>query len=197
MTTATATARPAPPRHYRFSVADYYRMADAGVFAPDERLELLNGEVFEMSPIGITHAALVGRITEWLVTELQGKAIVWVQNPLPLDKHSEPVPDFTIVRRRDDYYAGGKPGPADVLWLIEVSDTTLAMDRDKKLPLYARAKIAEAWIIDVQGRCLEVFTQPRSGGYTQQRTLRGNDRVAPAAFASLTTSFSKLTGITG
>ena len=201
ITTMTTTNTAAPsvtrPRQYRFTVADYYRMATAGVFGPDERLELLNGEVFEMSPIGQTHAALVDRINEWLVSSLQGKAIVRVQNPLPISKFSEPVPDFSIVRRREDYYADGKPGPADVLWLIEVSDSTLVMDRDVKLPLYARAKIAEVWIIDVQGRTIEVYSEPRSNGtYALHRTLRGNERIAPVALSSMTTTFRKLTGLT-
>ncbi len=160
-------------RRRRFTVHEYHRMGEAGIFAEDERVELIEGEVVEMNPIGSRHAACVRELT-WLLSRQLGEELrLDVQNPVRLGEYGEPQPDLAVVRARD--YAGSLPGPEDVLLLIEVSDTTLARDRNVKLPLYARAGIPEAWIVDLSGEAIERHTRPsEEGGYRRmERVGRG------------------------
>ena len=112
-----------------------------------------------MSPISRQHAACVDRLTELLVGELRGRAIVRVQNPIQLSDQSEPQPDFAILRRRPDFYANGHPQPSDVFALIEVSDTTLEFDRTVKVPLYAKDTIAEVWIVDLKAEAVQIYRE--------------------------------------
>jgi Uma2 family endonuclease len=154
-----------------FSVEEYYRMAAAGVLSEDDRVELVEGEIIEMSPIGSRHAACVGRLTELLGRLARNVAIVWVQNPVHIDDHSEPVPDVTLLRRRDDFYAQAKPGAADVLLLVEVSDSTLGYDRQVKVPLYARAGVPEVWLVNLPGEVIEVYARPADGRYQETRLV--------------------------
>ncbi|MGH9154510.1 MAG: Uma2 family endonuclease [Acidimicrobiales bacterium] len=174
-----------PVRH-RFTVDDYYRMAESGVLGPDDRVELIEGEIVEMSPIGSRQAACVGRLTRVFSRGLhETRAIVWVQNPVRLDQHSEPEPDLALLRPRPDYYADSHPGPGDVLLLVEVCDTTWAFDHGVKLPLYAAAGIPEVWLVNLVEATIEVSWEPGVGGYGQTRALRPSDSIAPHAFADL------------
>jgi Uma2 family endonuclease len=169
------------PARHRLDVDDYHRMADAGILGKHDRVELIDGELIDMAPIGQGHAAIVSRLTRALVMAGDRISIVWPQNPVQLDRYSEPQPDLAILRYRADFYATGEPpGPADVLLLIEVADTSLAFDRRVKLPLYARAAIAEFWIVDVQRRVLEVHRKPAGDGYTETTTYRSGDQLALA-----------------
>src|SRR2546423_8636468 len=143
-----------------FNITEYYRMAAAGVLSDDDRVELIEGEIVEMNPIGSRHAACVGRLTEFLGRLVGGEAIVWVQNPVQVNDYSEPLPDVTLLKRRVDFYAQANPGAADVLLIIEVSDTTLEYDRQVKLPLYARARIPEVWIVNTPEDTIEVYARP-------------------------------------
>ncbi len=163
------------PLPHRFTVAEYHQMAVGGVFTEDDRVELIAGEVLEMTPIGARHAGCVNRLTRLLVGVLGDRAVVSVQNPLPLGDWSEPQPDVTVLRPRADFYAGGHPQPADVLLVIEVADTTGAYDREVKAPLYLTAGIPEVWVVDLPGDALEVFRPTRSV------TLRPGDTVAVGA----------------
>ena len=155
-----APPTPAQPSRRRFTVAEYYAMADAGILAPDERVELLDGDVIAMPPINEWHASRVGRFTNTLPAQFQGQAIVWIQNPVRLDDASEPEPDIMLLRWRDDFYEGGHPGPADVLLLIEVSDTTVDYDRGAKLAAYAAAGIPEVWIVEPAGPPHRILLRP-------------------------------------
>jgi Uma2 family endonuclease len=131
----------------RFTVHDYHRMAEAGILHEDDRVELIEGEVVEMTPIGGRHASCVAELT-WLLSRQIGDELrLCVQNPVRLGEHGEPQPDLAVIRARD--YKGSLPGPEDVMLLIEVADTSLSYDREVKLPLYARAGIAEAWLVDL------------------------------------------------
>lgn len=177
-----------------FSVEDYYRMAAAGLFGPDDRVELVEGEVIEMSPIGSRHAACVGRLTELLRSLPREVAILWVQNPVRLDDYSEPVPDVTLLRRRDDFYARANPGPADVLLLIEVSDSTLEYDRQIKVPLYARAGIPEVWVVNLPGEVVEVYARPGGGVYRDARLVGRGQGLTSAAVPSLALDAEALLG---
>lgn len=150
---------------HRFSVDDYERMGQAGVLGEDDRVELLEGEIVDMTPIGSRHAACVDRLTAVFSERLGGRAIVRVQNPVRLDDWSEPQPDIALLRVRDDYYAGAHPGPDDVLLLVEVADASAASDRLSKLPLFAAAGIAETWLLDLTASTVEIYRDPAAGRY--------------------------------
>ena len=168
----------APARH-RLTVHDYHRMADAGIFGEDDRIELVAGDLIDMAPIGPGHAAVVNRLTEAFVLACAGRAIVPVQNPVRLDGSSEPQPDVAILRRRPDFYAaGGHPGPADILLLVEAADSSLRFDKTVKLPLYARAGIAEYWIVDLQRRVVDAYRGPAGDVYREKAKRRAGDELA-------------------
>jgi len=173
---------PAAPARRRFTVAEYYAMAEAGILAPDERVELLDGDVIVMPPINEWHASRVGRFTNTLPIHFQGQAIVWVQSPVRLDDASEPQPDVMLLRWRDDFYGGGHPGPADVLLLIEVSDTTVDYDRSAKLAAYAAAGIPEVWIASRRDRRIESYSDPAGDAYATVRYYEPGESIAPQAF---------------
>lgn len=150
----------APSRH-AIAVGEYLRMGEAGVFGPDARCELIEGEIIDLSPISPPHASTTNRLADLLGEAVRGRAIVSAQNPVVLGDPSAPQPDLAaLLRDRDDYYAQAHPGASDILMLIEVSDTSLAHDRNIKLPLYARFRIPEAWIIDIVGRHRDIHREP-------------------------------------
>jgi Uma2 family endonuclease len=178
----------------KFNVDDYHRMGDAGILGEDDRVELIDGEIITMAPIGQDHAGTVNRLNETLFHAFAGRAIVSVQNPVRLDDKSEPQPDFAVLRRRDDYYTSGPPGPADVLLLIEVADSSLRFDRAVKLPLYARAGIPEVWIVDLKQRTVEVHTAPRSGSFTETETKQDEDGLSPVIAPDVTITLRQVFG---
>jgi Uma2 family endonuclease len=166
-----------------FTVAQYNRMGEAGILTEDDRVELVEGEIIEMSPIGRRHAACVGRLTNLLGRLLTDRAIVWVQNPIVLDDYSEPQPDVALLRRRDDFYEQSLPTPGDVLLIVEVSDTTLEYDRQLKVPLYARAGVAEVWIVNLIEEKVEIYSGPASGAYhSTKQAGRGATINSPGVF---------------
>lgn len=177
----------------KFNAEQYERMIEAGVFPPDYRAELIEGEIIEMSPIGTHHSACVARLTK-LFSRMLDEPIVWVQCPVWVDDYSVPEPDVAVLKPRADFYAQSRPTPADVLLLIEVSDTTLAYDRKKKLPLYARAGISEVWIVNIPDEKIEIYTDPAGGAYqTTAEAVRG-DEVAARAFPSLRLKAEEILG---
>ena len=147
----------------RFTVDEYHRMAEAGILGEDDRVELIEGEIVYMSPIGGRHIACVNDLNGLLVPREGEGAIVSIQNPVRLGDHVEPEPDVTVLRWREGYRAGEMPTAADVLLLIEVADSSLNYDRQVKLRLYARALIPEVWIVNLQDRSIELYTGPSSG----------------------------------
>jgi Uma2 family endonuclease len=165
---------------HKLTVADIYRMLDAGILHEDDRVELIDGELLDMAPIGADHATTVDRLTEALVLACTGRAIVRVQNPVRLDDLNEPQPDFAILRLRPGGYRKGHPGPADVLLLVEVADSSLRFDRRVKLPLYARFGVPEVWIADLQHRVLETHRTPVDGAYADTAQHKPGERVSPA-----------------
>lgn len=171
-------ARIVPARH-RLTVDEYHRMAEAEVFAAEDRIELIEGDLIDMAPIGQGHAAIVGGLLEALFLACAGRAHVWCQNPIRLNHANEPQPDLAVLRRRADFYATGeRPGPADVLLLVEVADSSLRFDRTVKLPLYARAGIAEVWIVDLKRRVVDVHSGPVGDAYGAMTTLGAGERRA-------------------
>lgn len=174
-------AVPLVPARRLFTVDEFVRMAQADVFRPDDRLELLEGEILQMTPIGSAHAACVARLTH-IFSRLADRAVLFVQNPVRLSERSLPQPDLALLRPREDFYAAAHPGPSDVLLLVEVADTTLAYDRDVKVPLYAQAGIAEVWVVDLEGRVVWVYREPGAGGYGWVRRFGPGERLDLAAF---------------
>lgn len=166
---------------HKLDVGDYHRMADAGILGEDDRVELIDGELIDMAPIGQGHAAVVNGLNRALVIACGDKAIVSPQNPVRLDRLNEPQPDFAVLRPRADFYAAGdRPGPADVLLLVEVADSSLRLDRTVKLPLYARAGIAEVWIVDLKRRVLDAHRGPAGDVYGETTTHQAGDTLALA-----------------
>jgi Uma2 family endonuclease len=163
---------PAEITRHRFTVEEYHKMAEAGVFTEDDRVELIEGEVVEMTPIGWRHARCVSNLNMLLARFAGDRYVVSVQNPITVDEHSEPQPDLALLRVLP---TGRLPGPEEVLLVVEVSDTTLPYDRNVKLPIYARASIPEAWIVDLQGEIVEVHTDPRPSCYARTSRYRSQD----------------------
>jgi Uma2 family endonuclease len=178
----------------RFNVEDYYRMAEAGILGEDDRVELIEGEIVEMPPIGSPHGGGVKALNRLFSRLVGDRAIVSVQDPVRLSEISEPVPDVCLLRPRQDLYRDSHPRPADVLLLVEVADTTAAFDRRVKLPLYARAGIAEYWIVDLEAGIVEVFRGPGPEGYAERAEFRPGDSVAPAAFPDAVLSLGDILG---
>ena len=183
----------AEPLRRLFTRSEYHTMLEAGILQEDDRVELIEGEIWEMSPIGSKHAACVDRLNMTLAAYLQGKAIVRVQSPIGLNDLSEPQPDLSVLRFRSDFYAEDHPNPGDVVLLIEVADTTLARDRAKIL-LCARHSIPEAWLINLQEDVLEIHRRPTPQGYTEIRQLRRGKTVSPLAFPELQVNVNEILG---
>ncbi len=166
------------PTRRRFTVEEYYKMAEVGILSEDDRVELIDGEIVAMTPIGVRHAFCVNKLTAFFHRLLPDDVIIQVQNPIRLHRHAEVQPDVTVVRQRDYVRLQQHPGPEDVLLAVEVSDTTLSWDRRVKLPLYAQAGIPEVWIINLQQERIEVHSQPEGGAYKTVRRLRRGQSVA-------------------
>jgi Uma2 family endonuclease len=167
----------APARHL-ISVEAFHRMAETGILEPADRVEPIDGEIFDMSPIGVLHAAVVARLATYFSQKLGGAAVVWCRNPVRLDDASEPEPDIAILRPRADFYATSHPGPADLLLVIEVADTSLAFDLGTKVPLYARHGIPKVWVIDAATRRTRVFRRPAATGYAAETIVEPHEQLS-------------------
>ncbi|HRF38071.1 MAG TPA: Uma2 family endonuclease [Saprospiraceae bacterium] len=165
----------------RFTVADYHKMAEAGVL-PERGVELINGEIIEMSPVGSKHLFCVNALTELLTLKLAGKFIVSVQNPVRLSNFSEPEPDLAVLQRVDNRYADRLPAAKDALLLIEVADSSYVYDREVKLPAYAQSGIPECWIVNLEAQELEVFWLPVGDAYQHNKVWRAGDVVRAQYF---------------
>jgi Uma2 family endonuclease len=180
-------------KHY-FTVSEYQRMGETGVLAPGARVELIEGEIIEMSPIGSRHAACVEIISDRLHEIGRGKFLVRTQNPIVLDDFSEPEPDVSVLKSREDYYRDAHPRPQDVFLVIEVADTTVPFDRQVKLPLYARVGIPEYVIFNLADEVVECYSQPDMAGYQQSKILKRGDRFESMAVADLTLDVETILG---
>jgi len=177
---------------HRFSVEDYYRMAETGVLRSDARVELLDGRIIDMSPIGPFHGGLVNRLSRLFNRLSNGRWLVSAQNPLRVDDHSEPEPDVMLLQPTADDYTSRHPQPKDVFLLIEVADSTLEYDREEKLPVYGRAGIAEVWIVNLQDATIEVYREPHFTGYGNKTLLRAGDQAKPLAFPDAAVDVAEL-----
>ncbi|GAB4361238.1 MAG: Uma2 family endonuclease [Methylohalobius crimeensis] len=187
MHSATAEASPVMAPHRKLTVEQYHRMGETGILGADERVELIEGELIDMAPIGHFHAGLGSLLIEVLAHRTQGQAIAWVQNPIRLDRYSEPQPDFALLRYRPDHYKQSLPTAADVLLVVEIADSTVRYDREIKGALYGRHHIPEYWLINVPERCVEIYQEADEGGhgYRNQRTIR-EGLLVPESFPDIT-----------
>ena len=160
------------PRRHRITVDEYYRMAEVGLLAPDARVELIEGEIIDMAPIGTDHASVVNRINRLLVLAVGDRGIVQIQGPARLDHYSEPEPDVAVFAPRDDFYRHVRPTIAETLLVVEVSHSSVRYDRDIKVPLYARHGIREVWIVDLENGELRFCRNPQRGRYLEQSSTR-------------------------
>ena len=182
-----ATSQFVAPCRHLISAEAFHRMGEAGIFGPADRVELIDGEIIDMSPIGVMHAAIVDVLARHFGRWAGESLFIRCQNPLRLDDLSEPEPDLTILRTRADCYTTAHPGPADVLLVIEVADTSLAYDLGTKVPLYARHGIPEVWVIDAATRRTRVFRRPArsreasppfASGYAEEGIVEPGESVA-------------------
>jgi Uma2 family endonuclease len=180
------------PRKHLISAEEYLRMGEADVFAPDARLELIEGEIIEMAPIHPPHSGRVKKINELFVQRAGGRAIVSVQDPLIISGRSVPQPDLALLRARSDYYTKSHPVVADVFLVVEVADTTLRFDLRTKVPLYARCAIPEVWVLDVNEGAIHVFRELGDGAYRSAFVARVGERVACAALPEVVLEVAEL-----
>ena len=178
--------RPKAPTRRRLDTDVYYRMAEAGILTDARHVELIDGEIIDMAAIGSPHAAVTNRLARRFARALRDEAtLVNVQSPLRLDPYNEPQPDLMLLRSRDDDYRASHPSAADVLLLVEVSETSLVYDRGIKLALYAKFEVPEVWIIDLPGSAVEIYREPKDGVYVLRERLT-DGLLAPALVPGVT-----------
>lgn len=180
------------PRH-RFTVDDWHQMIEAGIFRKGQRVELLDGEIYEMTPIGPHHASVVDRIGRLLFTHFDAVANMRVQGPAMVDRRSEPEPDLLLLRKRADFYRKAHPGPDDVFLIVEVADSSLDYDH-AKLRIYAAARVAEVWIVDLRSDRVEVHRGPHDARYADVRFAQRGQQISCAAFPEVTLSVDDILG---
>ena len=179
---------------YRFSVEEFNKLGEAGIFDEDDRVELLDGEIIVMSPIGTQHAGIVMRLNWTLQRHLGDRVLLNPQNPAVLDEFSEPLPDLTLLKPRKDFYTSAHPRPEDILLLVEVSDTTLAYDRGRKLRKYAERGLREVWIVNVKQQIIEQFRVPAGFTYSSAAQFRRDQKITIEAFPDVQFVVEELIG---
>jgi Uma2 family endonuclease len=193
-TTEMATPAEDLIRRHRYTVEEYLRMGEAGILRADERVELIEGEIAEMAPIGSRHAGTVKQLGALVMKASAGHAIVSVQDPIVLGPRSAPQPDLALLRARDDFYKASHPQAQDVLLVIEVADTTQRYDRQVKVPLYARHGIPEVWIVDLESNALHVFRDPSADGYRSEARVADLGAVPVKGIPGITVDLRALFG---
>jgi Uma2 family endonuclease len=182
------------PTRTRISTDRYHMMVAKGVLTKYDRIELIEGEMFDMAPIGSGHSAITSRLHELFVLAASRAATVVSGGPVVLGEFSEPQPDLMLLKRRADFYSGAHPVSADVLLLIEVADSSLAYDQGVKLSLYARYGVGEYWVVDVEGRCIHTYREPGAKGYARTLAFTAADTVTPQAFPDVKITVGDLFG---
>ena len=172
----------AEPVKRLFTVSEYHSLTEAGILTEDDRVELIEGEIFQMAPIGNRHAGCVNRLNHLLSLGLGDRALVSVQNPIVLDDHSEMEPDLSVLHPRADYYSSSRPTPEDTFVVIEVAVSSARFDRFKKIPVYARNGVPEVWLVDLTNDRIEVYREPSGMSYRNVHRFEAGDRISPLAF---------------
>lgn len=181
------------PTRHRFTLDEYHRLGEMGLFSEDDRVELVDGEIIEMTPIGLRHAACVKRFNALLSHQVGTRSILSIQDPLRV-LDSEPVPDLAILRYRDDFYAGKAAAAEDALLVIEVADSSLHYDQTVKAPLYAQAGIPELWVIDLNDNLIWVYLEPSDKGYLSIKAHQRGSSITPQAFADIPLNVNDILG---
>lgn len=190
----TAPSERALPAPHLFTVDEYYRMAEIGLLTEDSRVELIDGVIIDMPPIRPGHSGNVIWFTDAFRELLGGLAQLSIQNPVRLGLRVEPQPDVMLLRPRADHYRTSHPGPEDVLLLVEVADSSLTYDRKTKARIYARAGIADYWIVNLVGSALEVHRDPARSRYRSVQVLKHGDVLHPLAFPDVSIAVSDILG---
>jgi Uma2 family endonuclease len=172
----------APIAKKLFTVDEYYRIYQAGVLNEDDRVELINGEIVYMSPTGTKHATCVDRLNHILMSQLIDRIQLRVQSSIQLPPNSQPQPDLALLKRKADFYVSAHPTPADIYLLIEVADSSIAFDRNVKIPMYAAAGIPEVWLVDVEAQSIEVYRQPESDSYAEIQIFKPGESIGLQSF---------------
>ncbi len=159
------------------TVDEYYKMAEVGILKPTDRVELIHGDIYEMSPIGSKHASVVNKLSKTLNELFAGETVISIQAPVRIDNENEPEPDIAILKFKPDFYASAHPGPTDTLAIIEVSDTSIQFDQSVKLPLYASANIPVYWIVDIEANQITVHTGPKGKEYKEKAFYQPSDDI--------------------
>jgi Uma2 family endonuclease len=180
------------PQRHRITADEYCRMAEIGLLAPEARVELIDGEILDMPPIGKDHESVVDQLTHLFVRAVDELAIVRVQGSVRLGSMSMPQPDITVLKPRPDFYRSRRALASDVLLIIEVSDSTLRFDRDVKVPLYARHGIPEVWIVDLQHDRLHFYRSLVDGEYRDEASTSDPGVASPAALPQISVDVSRL-----
>lgn len=183
-----------PRRRFPVTVEMYHALGESGTIEPDKRIELIDGEMYEMSPIGNLHARCVKLLANFLIGLFSGRQIIGVQDPIILDDRSEPQPDIAVLAYREDFYKDALPSAADVRIVMEVSDSTVAFDRKRKLPKYASAGIQEVWLIDLGSEQVEVHLEPEGQAYGKVKTYRRGERAVSENLPELSIGVDELFG---
>lgn len=170
---------------HRFSALDYHRMIETGVLSARARVELLDGQIVDMSPIGPLHGGVTNYLNQYFNQRANQRFLVVTQNPVRLDDHSEPQPDLMLCLPARDYFRARHPVPAEVFLLVEVADTTLAYDQGQKLAAYARACVKEVWIVNLTDLTVEVYREPMDGRYESETVVHMGEAASPLTFPDL------------
>ena len=174
-----------PPTRFKLTVEQYHRMGEAGILHEDDRVELIDGELIRMAPIGSMHCGLVSRLNRMLVERAAGRGVVWPQNSLILSDVTEPQPDLVLLRWRADDYMGALPTAAHALLVVEIADSSLRYDRDVKLRFYAESGVPELWIVDVRQPRLLVYREPEGPSYRVGQILVAGETASCSRLPSL------------
>lgn len=183
------------PSRKLFTVDEYYRMLDVGVIRPDDRIELIEGEIVQMAPMSCKHGGCITYLIQVLNELVNGKAIVNSQIPLHLNDYSEPEPDVCILKNREDFYRNAHATPKDILLVIEVSLSTLSYDLNAKIPMYANSGVIEVWVVDLENEEVHQFTEPLDGEYQNHIIHQKNETVQAQQIESAVLSVNDILGI--
>ncbi len=174
------------------TIDDYHRMIETGIIHEGERIELISGQILNMAAKGTRHTVTTTRLLRELLALIGQRAIVHCQEPITMPDNSEPEPDVTIAKWRDDEYLGSHPVPADIILVIEVADSTLGFDRNTKAPLYASAGISEYWIVNLVDDRLEIYTQPEGDIYTNTQVVLPPRSINLPQFSEISLDITKI-----
>lgn len=178
----------------RFTTDEYHKMVEAGILTADDRVELIDGEILEMSPIGPRHAAAVKTLNRLFSRQVGDEAMVGVQDPILLEEFDEPEPDLSLLRPRSDAYRHAHPRPNDIYLLIEVADASLLKDRQIKIPRYAKNRIREVWLVDLTQGVIVIYRDPSSDGYRTITVARRGEVISPLAFPNVAIPVADILG---